>query len=109
MCGHRAGGHAQFLEPGAMAPENGYYGRRDHEDAARVMARYACGIGLRILEDKVPYYGAGNELLREYAHWANVPILNMADDKFHPCQAWPMSWAGPSGTARDPAGPTMRT
>ena len=51
--------------------------------------------GIRILEDKVPYYGAGNELLREYARWADVPIINMADDKFHPCQGMAdvMGWA----------------
>jgi ornithine carbamoyltransferase len=65
------------------------------EDAARVMSRYAVGIGIRLLEDKVPYYGAGNELLREYATWADVPIINMADDKYHPCQglADVMGWA----------------
>jgi N-acetylornithine carbamoyltransferase len=34
----------------------------------------------------VPYYGAGNEMLREYAEWSDVPIINMADDKYHPCQ-----------------------
>jgi ornithine carbamoyltransferase len=34
-------------------------------------------------------------LLREYAYWANVPIINMADDRFHPCQglADVMGWA----------------
>ena len=65
------------------------------EDAAKVMARYAAGLGIRILEDKVPYYGAGTELLREYAHWAEIPILNMADDRFHPCQGMAdiMGWA----------------
>ena len=89
------GGHAQFLEPGAMRLRTATTAGETTEDAARVMARYACGIGLRILEDKVPYYGAGNELLREYAHYADVPILNMADDKFHPCQGMAdiMGWA----------------
>lgn len=89
------GGHAQFLEPGAMRLKTAKTAGETIEDAAKVMARYACGIGIRILEDKVPYYGAGNELLREYAHWADVPIINMADDKFHPCQglADVMGWA----------------
>ena len=50
------------------------------------MSRYACGLGIRILEDKVPYYGAGQELLEEYAEWAEIPIISMAHDKFHPCQ-----------------------
>ena len=89
------GGHAQFLEPGAMRLKTATTAGETTEDAAKVMARYACGIGLRILEDKVPYYGAGNELLREYARHADVPILNMADDRFHPCQGMAdiMGWA----------------
>jgi ornithine carbamoyltransferase len=89
------GGHAQFLEPKAMRLKTATTAGETTEDAAKVMARYACGIGIRILEDKVPYYGAGNELLREYALWADVPIINMADDKFHPCQGMAdiMGWA----------------
>jgi ornithine carbamoyltransferase len=89
------GGHAQFLEPSGMRLKTARTAGETTEDAARVMARYACGIGIRILEDQVPYYGAGNELLREYAHWANVPIINMADDRFHPCQglADVLGWA----------------
>ena len=89
------GGHAQFLEPKAMRLKTATTAGETVEDAARVMARYACGLGIRILEDKVPYYGAGNELLREYAHWSNIPIINMADDRFHPCQGMAdvMGWA----------------
>jgi ornithine carbamoyltransferase len=89
------GGHAQFLTPEGMRLKTAKTAGETIEDAAKVMSRYAAGIGIRILEDKVPYYGAGNELLREYARWANVPIINMADDKFHPCQglADVMGWA----------------
>lgn len=89
------GGHAQFLEPGAMRLKTAKTAGETIEDAARVMSRYACGMGIRILEDKVPHYGAGNDLLREYAYWANIPIINMADDKFHPCQGMAdvMGWA----------------
>jgi ornithine carbamoyltransferase len=89
------GGHAQFLEPRAMRLKTATTAGETTEDAAKVMARYACGLGIRILEDKVPAYGVGNELLREYAYWADVPIINMADDKFHPCQGMAdvMGWA----------------
>ncbi len=89
------GGHAQFLEPKAMRLKTATTAGETVEDAARVMARYAAGMGIRILEDKVPYYGAGDELLLEYAHWADIPIINMADDRFHPCQglADVMGWA----------------
>ena len=89
------GGHAQFLEPKAMRLKTATTAGETVEDAAKVMSRYAAGIGIRILEDKVPYYGAGTQLLREYAHWADVPIVSMADDRFHPFQglADVMGWA----------------
>jgi ornithine carbamoyltransferase len=80
------GGHAQFLEPGAMRLKTATTAGETVEDAAQVMSRYAAGLGIRILEDKVPYYGAGEELLREYARWASIPVISMAHDRFHPCQ-----------------------
>jgi ornithine carbamoyltransferase len=89
------GGHAQFMTPSAGRFKTEKQAGETVEDAAKVMARYAAGIGIRILEDKVPYYGAGDEMLLEYAKWADVPIINMADDRFHPCQALAdvMGWA----------------
>lgn len=54
------------------------------EDAARVMSRYGCGIGIRILEDGVTRYVKGDELIREYARWASIPVTSMAHDKYHP-------------------------
>ena len=80
------GGHAQYLEPGGMRLKTKKTAGETTEDAAQVMSRYAVGIGIRILEDKVTYYGEGDKLLREYARWANIPIISMAHDKFHPCQ-----------------------
>jgi N-acetylornithine carbamoyltransferase len=56
-----------------------------------------------MLEDKCSYYGEAEELLREYAKWADVPIVSMAHDKFHPCQGladvmgW-TEWLSPKGT-----------
>lgn len=80
------GGHAQFLEPKAMRLKTATTAGETIEDAAKVMSRYAVGIGIRILEDKISAYGEGDALLKEYAYWADIPIVNMADDKFHPCQ-----------------------
>ncbi len=80
------GGHAQFLEPKAMRLKTATTAGETVEDAARVMSRYAAGLGIRILEDKVGYYGEGEELLREYAHWCSIPVISMAHDKYHPCQ-----------------------
>jgi ornithine carbamoyltransferase len=84
------GGHAQFIEPKAMRLKSVKGGvevaGETIFDAAKVMARYSCGIGIRILETSVDNYGDGNKILREYAKHANVPIINMADDIYHPCQ-----------------------
>ncbi len=89
------GGHAQFLEPKAMRLKTATTAGETVEDAAQVMSRYACGMGIRILEDKISAYGEGEALLREYAKWASVPVISMAHDKYHPCQglADMMGWA----------------
>ncbi len=89
------GGHAQFMTPSAGRFKTEEQAGETIEDAAQVMSRYVAGIGIRILEDKVPYYGAGDEMVRQYAQWAEVPVVNMADDRFHPCQALAdvMGWA----------------
>jgi ornithine carbamoyltransferase len=103
------GGHAQFLEPKSMRLKTATTAGETVEDAGQVMSRYAHGLGIRILEDKVPYYGAGDELIREYAQWCTIPVISMAHDKYHPCQglADVMGWAewygkGP-GYPADPA------
>jgi ornithine carbamoyltransferase len=80
------GGHAQFLEPRAMRLKTATTAGETVEDAAKVMSRYAAGLGIRILEDKIGAYGEGDDLLREYARWSQIPIISMAHDKFHPCQ-----------------------
>ncbi len=89
------GGHAQFLEPKAMRLKTAQSAGETVEDAARVMSRYGAGLGIRILEDKVGDYGEGDDLLREYARWSDIPIISMAHDKYHPCQglADVMGWA----------------
>ncbi len=80
------GGHAQFLEPKSMRLKTATTAGETIEDAARVMSRYAAGLGIRILEDKVGAYGEGDDLLREYARWSDIPVVSMAHDKYHPCQ-----------------------
>jgi len=89
------GGHAQFLEPKAMRLKTAKTAGETVEDAAKVMSRYAAALGIRILEDKVGAYGEGDDLLREYARWSDIPIISMAHDKYHPCQglADAMGWA----------------
>jgi ornithine carbamoyltransferase len=80
------GGHAQFLEPSKLRIKTKTSAGEVLKDTAGVMSRYACGIGVRILEDSVESYGDGDTFLREFADLASVPIVSMAHDKFHPCQ-----------------------
>jgi ornithine carbamoyltransferase len=80
------GAHAQFLEPKSMRLKTATSAGETVEDAAKVMSRYAAGLGIRILEDKVPAYGEGYALLKEYAEHATIPVMSMADDRFHPFQ-----------------------
>jgi len=80
------GGHAQFLEPSKLRLRTKTERGEVLLDTASVMSRYACGIGIRILEDSVDAYGDGDTFLREFAEIATVPIVSMAHDKFHPCQ-----------------------
>jgi N-acetylornithine carbamoyltransferase len=96
------GGHAQFLEPKSMRLKTATTAGETVEDAGKVMSRYACGLGIRMLEDKCTYYGEAEELIREYAKWADIPVVSMAHDKFHPCQGladvmgW-TEWLSPEG------------
>jgi len=80
------GGHAQFLEPSKLRIKTKTSSGEVLKDTAGVMSRYACGIGVRILEDSVEGYGDGDAFLREFAELATVPVVSMAHDKFHPCQ-----------------------
>ncbi|RDE13204.1 MAG: ornithine carbamoyltransferase [Candidatus Thorarchaeota archaeon] len=80
------GGHAQFLEPKSMRLKSSKSAGETVEDAAQVMSRYAVGMGIRILETAIDYYGQGEELLRQYATHASIPIVSMAHDKYHPFQ-----------------------
>lgn len=85
------GGHAQFLQPKTMRLKQTKGGVEVQagetiEDAAQVLDRYASGMGIRILENAVENYGEGNALIREYAKWMDAPVINMAGDKYHPCQ-----------------------
>lgn len=80
------GGHAQYLEPRGMRLKTSQTAGETTEDAANVMSRYAVGLGIRILEDKINRYGEGHDLLKEYCEYGTIPVVSMAHDKYHPCQ-----------------------
>lgn len=81
------GGHAQYRTNNMGWVKTASQSGEIIKDAANVLSRYVNGIGIRILLDSVPYYGAGNNTLLEYVKYSSVPIISMADDRFHPCQA----------------------
>ncbi|MEM4000857.1 MAG: hypothetical protein QXW86_08865 [Saccharolobus sp.] len=76
------GGHAQYIEASTTRLLQG----EAIKDVARVYSRYGNGIGVRIgtLHEFQP--GKATEILREYAYYASVPVINMANDEYHPCQ-----------------------
>ena len=83
------GGHAQFIHPSTMrlSLEERPGAGESIKDTARVMARYGDGIGLRLLDDQITYYGQGDAIMRKIAEYAEIPVINMASDVNHPCQS----------------------
>ncbi|MEM1798614.1 MAG: hypothetical protein QXX87_05260, partial [Candidatus Jordarchaeales archaeon] len=78
------GGHAVYMEA-----ESGWIGRGSEsiKDTASVMARYGDAISIRIFPNVTGWrYGESNRVVREFAMWADVPVINMECDMFHPCQ-----------------------
>ena len=90
---HQLGGHAHFLDPSkiytpAMPGKEVAYSTERISDVARVLSRMGEAIAIRCYGDPVDWvYGGSNEIIRNFAYWADVPILNMEDDKYHPFQA----------------------
>ena len=87
------GGHAHYLDPGkiytpTLPGKEVAYSTERVSDVARVLARMGHAIAIRCYGDPVDWlYGGANELIRNFAYWADIPVLNMEDDKFHPFQA----------------------
>jgi ornithine carbamoyltransferase len=87
------GGHAHFLQPGAvytpaLKGEEVAYSTERISDVARVLAEMGDAIAIRIYGKPTGWeYGKGHRIIREFAEWSRVPVINMEDDKYHPCQA----------------------
>ena len=82
------GGHAQFVDASTLrlSLEDKPGAGESIKDTAKVMARYAHGIGIRLLEDKVSRYGEDTEIMYRFAEHAEIPVINMASNIWHPCQ-----------------------
>ncbi len=87
------GGHAHYLEPEqiytpALPGKEVAYTTERVSDVARVLSRMGHGIAIRCYGEPVDWvYGAAHELIRNFAYWADIPVLNMECDKEHPFQA----------------------
>jgi ornithine carbamoyltransferase len=86
------GGHAHFLDPDkiytpAMEGREVAYSTERVSDVARVLDRMGEAIAIRCYGDPVEWeYGGAHAMLLEFARWADIPVLNMEDDIYHPFQ-----------------------
>lgn len=78
------GGHAQYIEARMTRMGEG----EKVKDVVTMYERYGQGLGIRILDKSIDFkHGVGNALIREAAKHISIPVINMADDQFHPTQA----------------------
>lgn len=89
---HQLGGHANFLQPSAtrlpaLEGEERPYATERISDVARVLSSMGEAIAIRVLGESVGWeYRKGLSIIEEFAHWSTVPVINMEDNIYHPCQ-----------------------
>jgi len=87
------GGHAHYLDPSkiytpALPGKEIAYTTERVSDVARVLSRMGDAISIRCYGDPVDWvYGGAHEIMENFAYWADIPVLNMECDKYHPFQA----------------------
>ncbi|HOO78636.1 MAG TPA: ornithine carbamoyltransferase [bacterium] len=87
------GGHYIELEPGktytpARAGYDIPYKTERVADVARMLDRVGDAIAIRMYGPPAYWiYGFANATMKEFAQFAQIPIINMECDKYHPCQA----------------------
>ncbi|MEI6207801.1 MAG: ornithine carbamoyltransferase [Desulfuromonadales bacterium] len=67
------GGHGLFISSATSQMGRG----EPLKDTARTIARYCDGVMIRTF---------GQEIVEEFAHYSDVPVINGLTDLFHPCQ-----------------------
>jgi len=108
------GGHAHYLKPGeiytpALEGDEKAYSTERVSDVARVLDRMGDGISIRIYGDPVGWiYGKGNEIVRNFARWSKIPVINMECDMYHPCQAMADIMAMMEHTGKDYSGKNLK-
>ena len=77
------GGHSQYIDVSTTRLGAGEAAK----DVAKMYEKYGHGLGIRILDSAIDYvYGAGVAMVREYAKYSEVPVINMACCTYHPTQ-----------------------
>jgi len=82
------GGSAQVYNPQELQLSH----KETWRDTAEMISRFLSGFAIRLYNLKAQMgtetyeYGDARKVLRGLAEYANIPILNMLDDKEHPCQ-----------------------
>jgi ornithine carbamoyltransferase len=90
---YQLGGQGVYISPDQVyaptLPEDMIpYQTEAISDVARVLSRYGDAIAIRIYGDAAKWIiGRGHRIIREFAKWADIPVLNMEDDVWHPFQA----------------------
>jgi N-acetylornithine carbamoyltransferase len=82
---NQLGGHGVFVDS-----KTSWLGQESEsvKDTASVLSRYFDLIAVRMFPNVVDWVPEkSNELLREFARWSRVPVINLEDDLFHPCQS----------------------
>ena len=86
------GGHAHYLDPSkiytpALPGREVAYSTERVSDVARTLSRMGHAIAIRCYGDPVDWtYGGAHEMMQNFAYWADIPVINMECDKYHPCQ-----------------------
>jgi len=89
---YQLGGNGHFLEPSAtrvpsLKGEDIAYKTERISDMARVFSSMGEALAIRILGDVVGWeYDKGLRVIQEFADWASIPVINMEDNIYHPCQ-----------------------
>ncbi|MGM0442045.1 MAG: ornithine carbamoyltransferase [Elusimicrobiota bacterium] len=87
------GGYHVDLEPGKTytPARKGFeipYETERISDVSRILSRVGDAIAIRMYGPKAHWiYGFANETIKEFAEWADIPVINMECDKYHPTQA----------------------
>jgi len=85
---YQLGGQAQIYSPQELQLSH----KESWKDTAEMISRFLDGFAIRLYNLKTQMgaesyeYGQAREVLRAIAEYADIPIINMLDDKEHPCQ-----------------------